>query len=850
MKPVHSFVVTAKLPEKISKLRELAYNYWWCWNSDARELFQRMDRQIWKDVHHNPVMLINRLSQEKLKTLSEQDDFVRFLDSVYVEFQNYISGKKWFHKNENYRKGKIAYFSPEYGINESFPNYSGGLGVLAGDHLKSASDLGLPLVGVGLLYQQGYFRQHLTQNGWQNELYNYNDFYSLPLVLMKHDNGEPIIIDVNMPYGKAFAQIWCLDAGNVTLFMLDTNIELNGIEEYREITNQLYGGTRDTRIQQEILLGVGGMRALAAIGINPDVIHINEGHAAFALLERTYMFMKKYNVDFQTAKQITKGSSVFTTHTPVPAGNEAFHLDRMGNYLKHYAETIGLTWEEFIGLGQMQGYNPNESFSMTVLGLKMTSYHNGVSELHGRVSREMWHKIWKCFPVDEVPIRGITNGIHTLTWIAREFEELYDRYLPFSWRSDTDNQAIWDQVDNIPGEEIWREKQRRRVRLVLFTREYLKTKQRAFLLPNQINKINEFLNPDALTIGFARRFATYKRAALLFRDMKRLSAILKDPERPVQIILAGKAHPHDTAGKEVIQSIIQKIRDYKLEKHVVFLEDYDMVIARLLVKGADVWLNNPIRPMEASGTSGMKAALNGTLNLSILDGWWDEAYNSKNGFAIGDREERENNEETALIESDIIYNLLENTIKPLFYDRSLSRVPDKWAELMKNAIKTIAGRFSTHRMVKDYATHFYIPALDRYQQLTENDAVNAKQLKVWKEKVRASWKDVEVIDTAMKDQTMQANVGKEIGVTATVSLGNLEPKDVVVQIYHGGVNHHGDLVETKVSHLSLVRSENNYHLYEGAYVCSETGMQGYTIRILPAHGLMEDPAELYLCHWA
>ncbi|MFW5701615.1 MAG: alpha-glucan family phosphorylase, partial [Bacteroidota bacterium] len=746
MKPVHSFVVSARLPERIARLKELCYNYWWCWNTESKELFIRMNRTLWDEVNHNPVLFINKIPQESLQKLAEQSEFVHFLDFVYRRYEDYMKAQTWFAEHSHNPKEAIAYFSMEYGINESLPVYSGGLGVLAGDHMKSASDLGLPMVGVGLIYQQGYFRQYLTQNGWQNEFYEYNDFFSMPLTLMKQDNGDPIIIDVDLPFGKAFAQIWKLNIGRIHLYYLDTNIEQNSNEEYRNITDQLYGGTRETRIQQEVLLGIGGMRALKALGIDPAVVHINEGHAAFALLERTKMFMEKFGLDFMAAKQITRASSVFTTHTPVPAGNEAFSQDRLDRYLASYSDSLGIDRNYFKKLGLIGDYNPDEPFSMTVLGLKLTSFHNGVSKLHGKVARNMWHQIWKCFPAEEVPIRYITNGIHTNSWVARDFGELYDRYLGPNWRTDTDNQEVWDQIDNIPNEELWREKQRRRVRLVLFAREYLKKNQKGYLLPNQMGNINEFLDPDALTIGFARRFATYKRALMIFTDMEKLAKIMKDPDRPVQLILSGKAHPHDQQGKEVIQSIIQKVRAYDLEKHVVFLEDYDMDIARYMVKGCDVWLNNPIRPMEASGTSGMKAALNGTLNFSVPDGWWDEAYDGTNGFAIGEGEMYSNPEEQDIIESQALYDILAQVIVPMFYERGANRAPDTWIQFMKNSIRTIAGRFSTHRMLKEYCTEFYFPAAERYKSFMKDNARLANDFRYWKQKVRDNWSLLEIID--------------------------------------------------------------------------------------------------------
>lgn len=849
MKPVHSFVVTANLPKRIGKLKELAYNYWWCWNSDAREIFIRINRSLWEEVNHNPVLLINKTPQETLQKLAESPDFTSYLDYIYDKFQSYMRSNTYYQEKHLTSRGVIAYFSPEFGINESFPIYSGGLGVLAGDHLKSASDLGLPLVGIGLLYQQGYFRQHLTQNGWQNESYNYNDFFSMPITLVRSSSGEPIKISVDLPRGKAFAQIWKLNLGRIFLYLLDTNIPDNHLEEYRNISDQLYGGDRETRIQQEIVLGMGGMRALAAMGIEVAVAHINEGHAAFALLERTKMMMDKYHLDFREAKTLCKESSVFTTHTPVPAGNETFSLERMEHNLSYMPQYLGITKEEFLELGHLNGFNSQEAFSMTVLGLRMTSYHNGVSKLHGEVARKMWHQIWKCFPMNEVPIHGLTNGVHTQTWVAREFAELYDRYLSPVWRTDTDNPEIWKMIHSIPSEEIWREKQRRRVRLVLFARNYLNTKQRNSLPPDQIGRINEFLNPDALTIGFARRFATYKRATLLFRNMDRLKAILTNPDRPVQVFIAGKAHPHDTQGKEVIQSIILKVRQYGLERHVVFLEDYDMVVARMLVKGCDVWLNNPIRPLEASGTSGMKAALNGTLNFSVLDGWWDEGFNAQNGFAIGAGEEHDNSPEMENKESEMIYDMLETAIVPMFYHRAANRVPEEWVAYMKNSIETITGEFSTHRMVRDYSEMFYLPALEKFSLLSADGAAEARKMQEWKNKIRSEWEKVEIMNINY-EENQDYYVGKSIPVSASIALGELSPDDVEVQVYYGSLDHHGTFADTVAKPLEYVKSESGFHYFKGSYLCPDTGMQGFTIRVLPKHKHLVNPAEMYLCRWA
>lgn len=848
MKPIKTFIVTAKLPSRIAKLKELAYNYWWCWNYNAKELFIRINNRLWDEVNHNPVLLINRLSQEELEELASQNEFVSYLDSVYESFRKYLESEGWYNRLNSEKDGTIVYLSPEFGINESFPNYSGGLGVLSGDHLKTSSDLGIPLVGIGLLYQQGYFRQKLTQSGWQNELYIPNDFFSLPLFIQRDRNGDPLVIELDFPLGKVYTQVWRMEIGKIHLFLLDTNIEKN-IPEYRDITDQLYGGDRETRIQQEFILGIGGIRALKAIGIEPEVCHLNEGHAAFALFERIRQFMHKYNLDFHSAKQIIINSTIFTTHTPVPAGNEVFELDLATKYFTNYAKDLGITIEELLSLGQINPYDPNEKFSMTVLGLKLSSYRNGVSRLHGKVARRMWKDLWENVLDEEIPIQHITNGIHTMTWVAREFAELFDRYMTPRWRTDTDDQELWNQIDMISSDEIWREKQRRKVRLILFARNYLKQKQKGFLPPEQLNKINDYLNPDALTIGFARRFATYKRATLLFKDMERLKSILTNPERPVQIIIAGKAHPQDTQGKEMIQKIIHNVRAHSLERYVVFLEDYDMVIARLMVKGCDVWLNTPIRPLEASGTSGMKAALNGTVNLSILDGWWDEAFNGSNGFSIGHGEKYSNWEEQEIIESNSLYDILEQEIIPMYYERSkISRIPERWVEIMKNSIKTIASNFSSIRMVKEYTLKFYIPALNNFFRLTIDNAKIAKEFKNWKDFIRSNWNQVQILEVDYKDEG-EVYVGKPIKVSTKINLGKLQPKDVEVHVYYGTLNPQGEMYNTNWDILDLKEMNGEICTYEGTYFCHGTGQQGFTIRVLPKHPLLSNPQDLF-CLWA
>jgi len=851
MIPFKTFVVTPVLPQRIASLKELAFNYWWTWQSDAKDLFKQIDKKIWEEVNHNPVALINRLSQQQLIELSERESFVSYLDYVYQRFSTYMNDTTWHKTEHSEQSDTIAYFSLEFGINESFPIYSGGLGILAGDHMKSASDLGLPLVGVGLLYQQGYFHQYLSQSGYQKERYSFNDFNSMPLVLMRNEQGTPITISVQLPTGDAFAQIWRAQIGRVPLYLLDTNIEQNlHNTDLRDITDQLYGGDRDRRIQQEIVLGIGGIRALQAIGVTPSVVHINEGHAGFALMERTRNIMLEKGISFQEAKELSRSGSIFTTHTPVPAGNEVFTLDIIQRYMTSYSQQLGISMYEFLEMGRIYSNDEQEKFSMTVLGLKLSTYHNGVSKLHGAVARNMWKEIWTDFPEKEVPIDHITNGIHTKTWISKDFAELYDRYLGNKWRFEADNQQFWDLVDSIPDEDLWRTKQKVRADLVLYARDHLLKKRGLYLEPEELNRTGEYLDSNTLTIGFARRFATYKRAMLLFSDIERLTKLLTNKTHPVQIVIAGKAHPRDTQGKEVLQEIIHKVKTHKLQRYVVFLEDYDMEVSSVMLAGSDIWLNTPIRPLEASATSGMKAVLNGTLHMSILDGWWDEAYNGTNGFAIGKGEEYPTEQESFEAEAETLYSLLEDFVVPLFYRKDDSFYSKKWVQYMKNSIRTNSGVYSTQRMVREYANKYYYPAMKTFNSIntTAEDIVAFRR---WKEKIWSNWHNVEVKDLYLEG-TKDAYVGKEFEATAVIYLNGLAPTDIKAELLYGSVSAMGKFQNATYTNLQLVESndETKTHKYKGTAVCVDSGMQGCTVRVVPKHQFLSNPAEMYVCSWS
>ena len=849
MKPVSTYIVSATLPEALAPLKELAYNYWWCWNIDAMELFEQIDRELWDVVRHNPVELLNRIEPARLERLAAQEDFTGKLHAVAEKFRAYLAAETWYSKQNHHTAGKtIAYFSLEYGINESFQNYSGGLGILAGDHLKSASDAGVPLIAVGLLYQLGYFQQYLTQSGWQKENYPVNDFYSLPLTRVYDETGAAIVVGVRLPGGMLYAHVWKMLIGRTHLYLLDTNIPENeAIPEYRDIADQLYGGTADTRIQQEILLGVGGIRALRAMGVNPTLIHINEGHAAFAALERTRLIMEDRGLDFATAYELTHAGMIFTTHTPVPAGNEVFSAEVIEKYFAGYWDALGLSRDEFLSLGNVS--MPSNSFSMTVLALKMSSFRNGVSKLHGTVARGMWRELWKNFPDDEVPIGAITNGIHTQTWLAGGLAELYDKHLGPRWRTETDDPDVWRQAHLIPDEELWRERSDYRERMILFARAYMQRHQQSRLTAQDIAAMSTYLDPNAFTIGFARRFATYKRAGLLFSDMQRLKAMLLNPERPAQMIIAGKAHPHDNAGKEVIQTIIHNVREHGLDRRVIFLEDYSMAVSRALVKGCDVWLNTPRRPQEASGTSGMKAGLNGCLHVSILDGWWDEAYDGENGFAIGYGEDIRSATDQDIVEAAALYELLEQTIIPMFYRRNDAGLPHAWLRRMKASIASVAGQFSSMRMVKDYARNFYLPAMRRYELLSGDSAAKAGELRQWRQRVRSAWGGV-VVEGVAVEGIERASIGKTVGVTARVRTGSLAPGDLLVQAFHGPLDSAENIASGEAVEMKFAYDEGGVAVYRGSYVCGRGGRQGCTVRVLPYNELLVSPSDAGLCTWA
>lgn len=836
---INKYMVSPSLPKELEPLLEITKNFWWCWNQKAVNLLRTIDIDNYDEKDHNPIRILGESSQECFYNMLHDDAAMMNLAEVYDEFKTYMNQETWYASLDDSQKTeneKIAYFSFEYGLHESLPNYSGGLGILSGDHLKSASDLGLPFIAVGLLYRKGYFRQYLNADGWQQEYDIENDFFNLALEKVLDSNGETMKVDVDLPVRKVYAQIWKANVGRIQLYYLDANIEENSVED-RDITAQLYGGNLETRIQQEILLGIGGIKALKKLGIKPTIYHMNEGHSAFLSLERIRQLMIDDKLDRKTAREVVFSSNVFTTHTPVPAGNDVFPIEMMQKYFVDYIKQIDMSMEEFLKLGKIDPNNQKEDFCMTVLALNLSAENNGVSELHGHVSREMWKDIWKGVPAKELPIDSITNGIHTLSWISFDMQNLLDRYLGPRWRTKPLEYGIWERVQKIPDAELWRTHERRKERLIDFCRERLKAQiiNRGFT-KNEINHAEQILTPEALTIGFARRFATYKRGTLLFRDIERLKKIISNPHRPVQIIFAGKAHPHDNGGKELIKNIAEICRREEFRDHIVFLEDYDINVARYMVQGVDVWLNNPRRPLEASGTSGMKVPPNGGLNFSILDGWWDEAYDGQNGWAIGNREEYTDLEYQDEVESNALYNVLENEIIPLYYERGRDDIPRQWVTAMKWSMQTVCPQFSTNRMVADYFNKFYTNASRRYINMTSDDFKKSKELKSWKDNIYSKWSKVSFENTMSEMPSRNLQVGSKFEVKTIVNLGNIAPDSVRVELYHGKLSMKDEITEPTIVEMKHSSDlGNGRHSFIGSLECVNTGQSGYAIRMYPYH---------------
>jgi starch phosphorylase len=696
----------------LQQLTELSRNLWWAWNPQIIKLFRDLDPEAFRSSNHNPIATLATFSPERLAALGEDATLRARVDAAHRELRDYLGATKtWASTHAGpLRVRPVAYFSAEFGIHESLPIYSGGLGVLAGDHLKSASDLGLPLVAVGLFYRESYFRQRIDREGWQHAEYVRSPAELLPAKPALTPQGTPIVIEVPLSREVLRAQVWEIAVGRNRLLLLDTDVDGNS-EENRQLAARLYFGDQRVRIRQELLLGVGGVRALRAAGVHWGGLHLNEGHSAFATLEYTRLLMEQTGADFRTCAQEVAQSTVFTTHTPVDAGHDRFPPELVDDHLEPLRRSLGLSQQDFLGLGRIRPEDHREALCMTVLAFKMSRYANGVSALHGRVTRKSWQVLWPHHREDEVPVGHITNGVHVRTWLAPAMQDLYNRHIGPDWRDHLSDPTSWSRIDGAPDAELWDTHRMLKAALVRFVRrKVVEQRVRAGHSDDIVNAARTALDPEALTIGFARRFATYKRAGLIFSDLPRLKKLLTDPKRPVQLVFSGKAHPADRPGQEVLRHVQEVTFNSELRDRVIFIEDYDINVGRHLVQGVDVWLNNPRRPQEASGTSGQKVLLNGGLNFSVLDGWWGEAYDGLNGFAIGDGITHVNHDEQDRRDSQSLYETLENLIVPLYYDRDDQGVPRGWVERMKRTIRTLGWRFNTDRMVIDYTRECYMPA--------------------------------------------------------------------------------------------------------------------------------------------
>ena len=897
MKILGRISVFPKLPDSLFRLQELAYNLWWSWNPAAQALFSSLDEELWRTVNQNPVKFLRSARQELLNQAASDEGWLARFGTVLADFDAYMhpQANTWHRRTHanpqspipNPQSPTIAYFSAEFGLHEALPIYSGGLGILSGDHCKEASDLGLPFVGVGFLYPQGYFTQRIAADGQQEALYEKLDFSEVPATPALDPNGQPILIHVDLPGRTVYAKVWRIQVGRIPLYLMDTDVERNAPQD-RELSARLYGGDHEMRISQEFVLGIGGVRVLRALGLNPSVWHMNEGHSAFLNLERIRELVQgeappppaqgsvgrignppydsrtdspTYDatvgrignppaptLSFDAALEAVRAGSIFTTHTPVPAGHDAFAFELMEKFFWQFWGQLGIDRDRFMALASHdQGWG--RQFSMTVLAFHLSAYHNGVSELHGQVSREMWKEMWPDTPVAQVPITSITNGVHTGTWLAGELRDLYDRYLQSDWLEEVDNPATWEALATVPDGELWAVHNQRKAKMVHFVRDRVRRQYtRHGEGPRRLAEANRLLDPQALTLGFARRFATYKRATLIFRDLERIKRILTDPDRPVQIVFAGKAHPKDEPGRALIQRVYELSQAPELVGKIVFVENYDMNVARHLIAGVDVWLNTPRRPYEASGTSGQKAALSGAPNFSILDGWWREGYDGTNGWSIG--EEREYKDAETQDEADALsfYATMEDEIVPLFYTRDADGLPLGWLGKMRRSIVTCGPLFSMRRMVKEYTERLYVPALTTGIAAQTDGFAGARALAEWKRRVRDNWFSVNL--QSVQAAPSQAAVGDAIALAVRLWPGRLSADDLAVEIVMGADtgSDFGDAPVTILMQPGQRHADGSID-YTGSVTPAESGRLAVGIRVRPSHAGMVHGYEMGLARW-
>ena len=840
--------VLPDLPERIERLDELAHNLYWTWRPDARRVFRRLDRALWERVGHSPVAMLRDIDQSKLEAAVQNAEYLTLYDDVISAFDAYLdSPESWFKRTYGAdSKHVYAYFCAEYGWHEAVALYSGGLGILAGDHTKAASDLGVPLVAVGLWYPEGYFHQQVGANGKQEAVYERLSPSEMPFKPVKDDAGNEVRVRVTLHSREVELRAWLLSVGAVKVYLLDTDVPENSPED-RALLARLYGGDQRTRIAQEIILGIGGVRLLRALGVEPTAWHMNEGHSAFMPLERCRELVEG-GMSFDQAREAVVAGTNFTVHTPVAAGNDAFPFDLMTHFFSGYWGSLGLSQQQFFDLARHDhGWGP--VFSMPALALRFSSGRNGVAELHGETSRRIWNDLWPEVPTEEVPIDHITNGVHSATWVSPEIQNLTNEVLPDDWRSRPDDFEMWQQVKEVDAAKLWEARRALNAQTIDFFRRRIHTQlERHGASPSDFRYVDTLFDQNALTIGFARRFATYKRATLIFRDLDRLAGILNNPDKPVQLVFSGKAHPADKPGQELIEKIQNLSNDPRFKGKIIFIEDYDMAVGRAITRGVDVWLNNPRRPLEASGTSGQKAAMNGVLNLSILDGWWPEGFDGQNGWAIGAGRNIADPEQADAADADALYDLLEREVVPLYYDRGEDGLPQEWLERSKDAIATVSPNFNAQRMVKDYVTKFYAPGSERTEVMEEGDFAAAADLAKWRQHVQRSWHTLYFTAKAAPERT--ANIGDAITVEAVLNTKELEASDLRVELVYSP---EGDELKHNLRKVPLECVESyadGGSLYRTSFKPEISGRLSYGVRVYPVHEHLVNAFDAHSIRWA
>lgn len=838
-----SVMVTRHLPEQLAGLEMLCRNLWWCWNDDAKALFKSIDAELWHKSGHNPMEILDKVSLKRYNELAKDEDFLARMNRVINEFYTYMEKK-----NER-TEPSVAYFCMEYGLDTSLKIYSGGLGILAGDYLKETSDMNVNLVAVGLLYRYGYFTQRLTPQGNQVADYTAQDFLKIPAEPVIGEDGVWKSVSMNLPGRTLFARIWKVAVGRTDLYLLDTDYEANSAED-RSVTHQLYGGNHENRLKQEILLGIGGVRALRALGLNPTMYHYNEGHAAFAGLERLREYMQEQHYEMSEALELVRASALFTTHTPVPAGHDAFSEEELGPYFGHYPQRYGLDWRGFMGFGKINAQDVKEEFSMSVLAANFSQNVNGVSMLHGKVSQDIFAPMYPGYLPEELHISYVTNGVHYPTWAAKEWKAIYAKVFGEEFKTSHYDKSCFEGIYKVDDEQIWNTRKLLKADLIKTVKDRLSDPiVSAHYSPGEIVTIKETLRDDVLTIGFARRFATYKRATLLFRDLNRLDEIVNNPKRPVQFLFAGKAHPADKAGQDLIKQIVEISKDPRFIGRIVFVPGYDITLAKRLVQGVDVWMNNPTRPQEASGTSGEKASMNGVMHFSVLDGWWVEGYVKDAGWALPQERTYDDYEYQNELDAATIYSTIENEIAPDYYDIDNTGRSSKWIGYIKNTVAMVASNFTTNRMLSDYCKQYYFPQSERYSRLVADGGKVAKEIAAWKKFVGEEWNNMRIVSYTQPNASYTLSDKNKLESEVVIDLGRLKPEDIGVEMLLTSADAKGQLHIQEVFNYELVSYENGVATFKTSVLPERTGMYEVGTRVYPKNAELPHRQDFPLVKW-